>query len=343
MKKFISTSFVLFLLGIFSQDFIRNEGGFGGYKHDIQTLYDAKESNFFIPTVKCTSESKTTNKCRTFTIPKSNGDNLSEEFKDLRTIEARRANCKEIWTNSDMSREEYLEAEQMCSRIEVDCKGDCENQIHELEILTKSFEYTGWCSGSRNCFQNTNGAMFNERILFAKSSWDPLNNRDDSIRLGKVMSESPFFDRWIYAANNSFYMAEKFNMLFLLNMAIFGLAIFGAVFLLQISIRALLAFGSRKDKRFKTGYKDNKTPDQAVASVQGPLSKLDPIRDMTLRIGSLCYLPFFVYIILFLPGGIFNNIISLFIFYLAAIFVGGLFVLIYPLGSLLNYAFNNFF
>tara|TARA_B100000900_G_scaffold391176_1_gene385534 strand:- start:1372 stop:2400 length:1029 start_codon:yes stop_codon:yes gene_type:complete len=342
MKKFIFTSFILLLLGIFSQDFIRNEGGFGGYKHDIQSLY-FKESKYFIPTVKCTSKSKSSNQCRTFTIPKSNGNNLLEESKDLRIIETRTRNCEETWANSDMSREEYQEAEQMCSRIEVECKGDCENQLPELEILTKSFEYTGWCSGTRNCFNNRDGSMFNERILFAKSTWDPLNNRDDGIRLGKLMSESPFFDRWIYAANNSFYVAEKFNVLFLLNMAIFGLAIFGAVFLLQTSIFAFLAFGGQKDKRFKTGYKDNKKPDQAVASANVFLSKLDPIKDMTLKIGSLCYLPFFVYIILFLPGGIFNNILSLFMFYLAAIFVGGLFVLIYPLGSLLNYAFDNFF
>ena len=87
----------------------------------------------------------------------------------------------------------------------------------------------------------------------------------------------------------------------------------------------------KKDGRFKTGYKDNVTPGQAVQSVQTPLSILNPIREALLVIGTLCYLPFVISIPLLIPGSFASHLVEVIYFYFALLFTGGLaFALLVP-------------
>ncbi|MDB2450053.1 hypothetical protein N9W97_04805, partial [Pseudomonadales bacterium] len=209
------------------------------------------------------------------------------------------------------------------------------DRIYDMtfDIREGSLEYAAPERFSRSGYyirenQIMRGMGLDDSYHFASSFWDPVNNPANLAREIDRRNSIPLWDSWINVSSNAVYLAKEYKLTTLLIMSLVALAFAGAILIFQIAITVISGMGAKKDGRYKTGFKNNVTTADAVQSVKGPLSKLDPLRDASLGIGALCYLPFMISIPLLIPGSFASHLVEVIYFPFVNFFMGGISVLI---------------
>ena len=347
MKTFSIAFVILLLIGIFApRDSLLYE--IGG---DANALFESEEVSVYIPFKTCTSMLKENNKCFTLTVDQDLNVNSLLFFLLQGNVGEARAACEAF----------PPEARNMCanngySLISYECSSICKDRINDMmndirqeyiengRILEKdriydmtfdiregSLEYAAPDRFNRSGYsirrdEIIRGMGLDDSYHFAYSLWDPVNNPDDLAREIDRRDSIPFWDSWINVSSNAVYLAKEYKLTTLLIMSLVALALTGALFIIQIAVTVISGGGAKKDGRFKTGFKDNITTADAVQSVQGPLSKLNPLRDASFMIGTLCYLPFMISIPLLIPGSFASHLVEVIYFYFVVLFMGGLYL-----------------
>ena len=345
MKTFSIAFVILLLIGIFApRDSLLYE--IGG---DSNALFESEEVSVYIPFKTCTSMLKENNKCFTLTVDQDLNVNsllvflfggkedevACEAFPpEVRNMCAKNGyslisyECSLICKDriNDMMRDDWFEYVENGRILEKDRIFDMTFDITEgsLEYAAPDSFLTGGYSIRRD--EIIRGMGLDDSYRFAYSLWDPVNNPDDLAREIDRRDSIPFWSSWINASSNAVYLAKEYKLTTLLIMSLVALALTGALFIIQIAVTVISGGGAKKDGRFKTGFKDNITTADAVQSVQGPLSKLNPLRDASFMIGTLCYLPFMISIPLLIPGSFASHLVEVIYFYFVVLFMGGLYL-----------------
>lgn len=332
MKTFSIAFVILLLIGIFApRDYFFHEIGGDG-----NALFESEEVSVYIPFKTCTSMLKENNKCFTLTVDQDLNVNSLLFFllegnkgEQLAACEAFPPEVRNMCAKNGYSLISYE-----CSLI---CKDRIKDMMREkdriydmtFDITEGSLEYaapdrfirSGYSIGRDEIIR---GMGLDDSYRFAYSLWDPVNNPDDLAREIDRRDSIPFWGSWINVSSNAVYLAKEYKLTTLLIMSLVALALTGALFIIQIAVTVISGGGAKKDGRYKTGFKDNVTTADAVQSVQGPLSKLNPLRDASFMIGTLCYLPFMISIPLLIPGSFASHLVEVIYFYFVVLFMGGL-------------------
>lgn len=343
MKTFSIAFVILLLIGMFSP----SDSLFNFLKYEGNTLFETQSAAVYLPFRACPSEYKgDNNQCTTY-----NFEQDLNIYKDL--------NIAVILKDSDPGYSHWQknpggeisvgEAWVGWGSLYLECSEACKSRLDYMtfEINKEPFEFMKYTPYYRlpspekkdfttrdaydkqyqiwvDNYWNYPEGEFNDQILFAKSIWDPANNPDHLAAEIAIRNDIPFWDSWANVEENIIYIAKEYKLTFLLIMTYAGLAFAGAIFIFQFAVTVISGMGAKKDGRYKTGFKDNVTTADAVQSVQGPLSALNPIKYAFFIIGTLCYLPFMIYIPLFFPGGFAPHLVEVIFFYFVLFFMGGL-------------------
>jgi hypothetical protein len=343
-----ATFLVLLLIGIFAP--ADNLFSYMGYKG--HTLFETQSAAVYLPFRACPSEYKgDNNQCTTY-----NFEQDLDIYKDLDIAHRFKGNSRSFPRIEEISDREALIG---WEKLNTECSKLCKSRLDYMTFEINKEPYTfmkynnfyrpPWPDKSdwgttvdgfdkdaydkqyqiwEDNYYNYPKGELNDQILFAKSIWDPVNNPDHFAAEIAIRDDIPFWDSWTNVVDNAMHLAKEYKLLPLLIMSVAGLTFAGAILIFQIAIIVISGKGAKKDGRYKTGFKNNVTTADAVQSVKGPLSKLDPLRDASLGIGALCYLPFMISIPLLIPGSFASHLVEVIYFPFVMFFLGGITVLI---------------